>query len=78
MSETGEQLSFVSVVATVRPDRIGYCKFIVEAYDNLAVLSTVDAGQGIIVLRFSPESRDEVCSLLDVLGATLSTHPGQT
>lgn len=39
-----------------RVDRraIGYLRFILEAYDGVGVLTTIDSGAGIVVLRISP------------------------
>lgn len=68
------RMSLSSVVASVPPDRIGFCKFIVEAYDNLAILSTVDAGKGEVVLRFPSGCEDDVFALLESLGAVIF-HP---
>ena len=48
----------------ISPDRIHYLKFILEGYDGLAILSTVDAGQGIVELRFPPETQNELKSLI--------------
>ncbi|MCI5125942.1 MAG: DUF4911 domain-containing protein [Candidatus Electrothrix sp. AR5] len=40
----------------VRPDRIALFRFLLEGYDGLAVLSTMDAKQGLVRL-IVPESR---------------------
>lgn len=39
-----------------RVDRkqISFVKFILEAYDGLAVLTTIDAAKGIVVLHIAP------------------------
>ena len=34
--------------------RISFVKFILEAYDNVAVLSTVDARRGLVQIRIAP------------------------
>lgn len=34
----------------IRPDRIALFRFLLEGYDGLAVLSTVDVGQGLVRL----------------------------
>ena len=48
----------------ISPDRIHYLKFILEGYDNLAVLSTVNARQGLVEIRYSPETEKDLRSLL--------------
>ncbi len=38
----------------VERHNIGYLKFIIEAYDGMAVIRTIDAKSGIIVLHIPP------------------------
>jgi hypothetical protein len=53
-----------SIRLQISSDRIHYLKFILEGYDGLAILSTVDAEQGIVELRSPPETQDELKALL--------------
>jgi hypothetical protein len=50
----------------LRIDRrqIAYLKFIIEAYDGIAVLSTVDPVQGIVKLSIAPGCEAEVETVL--------------
>ncbi|MDX2433052.1 MAG: DUF4911 domain-containing protein [Desulfobacterales bacterium] len=48
----------------ISPDRIHYLKFILEGYDNLATLSTVNARQGLVEIRYLPESKKDLTDLL--------------
>ena len=48
----------------ISPDRIHYLKFILEGYDNLATLSTVNARQGLVGIRYLPESKKDLTDLL--------------
>ena len=48
----------------ISPERIHFLKFILEGYDGLALLSTVDAGQGIVELRYPPEIESDLKELL--------------
>lgn len=52
-----------------RIDRKEICflKFILEAYDGIATLTTIDARQGIILLRIAPGCEDEVETILQDL-----------
>ena len=36
----------------INPQRIYFFKFILEGYDGLGVLSTIDSGQGLVMLRY--------------------------
>lgn len=48
----------------IAPERFHYLKFILEGYDNLAVLSSVSSRQGVIRVKCSPESLPELLQLL--------------
>jgi len=48
----------------ISPDRIHYLKFILEGYDNLAILSTVNARQGLVEIRYPPENEKDLRYLL--------------
>lgn len=50
----------------LRIDRREICflKFIFEAYDGIATLTTIDAHQGIVLLRIAPGCEDEVDTVL--------------
>ena len=52
-----------------RIDRKEICffKFIFEAYDGIATLTTIDARQGIVLLRIAPGCEDEVETILQDL-----------
>jgi hypothetical protein len=60
-----------SLDVRIAPNRIHFLKFILEAYDNLAVLSTIDPQQGLVRLRFPGEVRNELLALLHDLGGQL-------
>ncbi|MFZ5759783.1 MAG: DUF4911 domain-containing protein [Thermodesulfobacteriota bacterium] len=36
----------------ISPRRIHYLKFLLEGYDGMAILSTIDAGTGLVVVRY--------------------------
>jgi len=48
----------------ISPERIHFLKFILEGYDGLALQSTVDAGQGIVEIRYPPENESDLKELL--------------
>ncbi len=49
---------------------ISYLRFILEAYDGVAVLTTVDAREGIVKVLIAPGSEHLVAELLDALCAS--------
>lgn len=66
-----------------RVDRrdIAYFRFILDAYEGLATLSTLDARQGLVVLSIPESQSDAVDALLAALGREISLeevpHSGQ-
>jgi hypothetical protein len=46
-----------------RPE-IAFIKFILEAYDGLAMLTTIDPIKGIIALRIAPRCQEQVAEIL--------------
>ncbi len=56
---------------TYRIDRtaIAFVKFIIEAYDNLAVVSTLDSREGVVSLAIAPACQDQVDRIMASLGA---------
>jgi Domain of unknown function (DUF4911) len=49
------------------PERIHFLKFILEGYDGMALLSTEDAGQGLVEIRYPPEIEKELKQLLHTI-----------
>lgn len=56
-----------------RVDRreIAFLRFIVEAYEGIAVLSTVDQHNGIVVLHVPPGCEEAVSRLVDALSSNM-------
>jgi len=48
----------------ILPERIHFLKFILEGYDGLAILSTLDARQGIVEIRYPNELETDLQELL--------------
>jgi len=55
----------------IAPERIYFLKFILEGYDGLALMSTLDRKQGLVELRYPAEMKKELLALLDDLGPKL-------
>ena len=64
--KNSEQSHLVDTYYRIAPDRFHYLKFILEGYDNLAVLSMLSSQSGVVRLKCSLESLAE---LLEVLAA---------
>jgi hypothetical protein len=55
----------------ISPDRIHYLKFILEGYDGLALLSTIDALQGLVELHYPPEVEKDVAALIEAVNSDI-------
>jgi len=49
-----------------------YLKFILEAYEGLSTMSTVDAGKGIVRVSYPRPFAADVAALLEALGAEIA------
>ena len=54
----------LEVFLRIYPGKFHYLKNILEAYDNLAILSSEDSPKGIVRIRFGSESSVEIYALL--------------
>jgi len=64
-----------SLYLHVSPELIAFLKFILEGYDGLAVLSTVDhQGKRMLVLKYHSGCYRELVGLLDNLPALNLAH----
>ncbi len=66
--------SLKALYLRIAADRFHYLKFILEGYDNLALLSSIDAAAGVVVLRYPEESEVELFALL--VGIAPQLAPG--
>lgn len=68
MQNTSVHIKYLSV------DRgdIAYLRFIIESYDNLAILSTVDSGKGIVSLTVPADFIEDAERLVHELAKEIS------
>jgi len=59
----------------ISPERIHFLKFILEGYDGLAILSTVNAGQGIVRILYPPEIESDLNELLRTIEPQIRKNP---
>lgn len=56
----------------ISPDSFHYLKFILEGYDNLAMLSSVSSASGIVRIRCSRETLPEVLEILESIALRIA------
>ncbi|MFA7384119.1 MAG: DUF4911 domain-containing protein [Desulfurivibrionaceae bacterium] len=63
--------SLASIRVRIAPEQIYFLKFILEAYDNLTIMSTVDRVEGIVELKYPVELEQEVKGVLQSMAQRL-------
>ena len=66
-----EKRRLVDTFYRIAPDRFHYLKFIIEGYDNLAVVSSISSRHGIVRLRCSSQSLPELVRLMAAIAASI-------
>lgn len=66
------ELSEISRYYRVSRHDLAYLKFIVEAYEGLATLSTVERESGTVVVTYSSHFAEDVTNLMDALGTEIA------
>ena len=72
------QLQSEQLFLRIRPSRIWYLKFILEGYDGIAVLSTMDQQAGLVLLRYHAALRNVLMTLLAQLAPRLGSKPSDS
>lgn len=66
------------VYAEVPRSEIALYRFLLEGYDNLAIMSVVDRYRAVIKLRFTPDAQRTLRELLASQGACIIDPPGRS
>ena len=63
--------SLASLRIRIDSEQIYFLKFILEAYDNLTIMSTVDRIEGVMELKYPPELEEDVKGVLQSMAQRL-------
>ena len=63
--------SLASYRIRIDPEQIYFLKFILEGYDNLTIMSTVDRIEGVMELKYPPELEQDVKGVLQSMAQRL-------
>jgi len=55
----------------INPAKIHFLKSIIEGYEGLAMMSTIDVKQGLVSVRYSEKAQKDVLFLLEDLSSIL-------
>ncbi|MCB2183970.1 MAG: DUF4911 domain-containing protein [Desulfobulbaceae bacterium] len=67
-----------SLYLRINPRQIHFLKFLLEGYDGLAILSTVDASKGLVVVRFPTEVASFLFELLTDIAESIAPCPASS
>lgn len=59
------QCTIATLPLRIDPRRIGYFKFILEGYDGMALVTTINAKEGTIIIRYPSFFHDDLLSIID-------------
>lgn len=60
------------LVLRIAPDKFHFLKFILEGYDNMAILSSLNSREGLVVVRYPETSAMELFGVLADIAQELS------
>ena len=64
---TNNSILFCDIYIRIDPKSIAFLKFIIEGYDGLAILTTIDRRDGLVKLLVPTSRHDELWKLLEEL-----------
>lgn len=67
-----DESQLIPLFLRISPDRFHFLKFILEGYDNLGLLSSVDSKAGVVVVRYSSGHSEELFALLSSIASQLN------
>ncbi|MFH2091822.1 MAG: DUF4911 domain-containing protein [Pseudomonadota bacterium] len=56
--------------------KIGFIRFIFEAYEGVAIATTIDVSKGLIRLAIAPERLETATLIIDALSKDFKFHEG--
>ncbi len=56
---------------TIDPSKVYLLRFILEGYDNLFVLSTLDARSGLVEIHYVKSAQEELDAILSEIGRSI-------
>ncbi len=62
-------------ILKIHPSKVYFLRFILEGYDNLFVLSTLDKADGLIEIQYVESSEDDLNSILEEIGHFIGLVP---
>ncbi len=64
-------------VFRIDPSMVYFLRFILEGYDNLFVLSTIDSTEGLVEIHYAKGAEDDLHSVLEEAGNFIGLAAGE-
>ncbi|NPA94146.1 MAG: DUF4911 domain-containing protein [Thermodesulfobacteria bacterium] len=61
-------MSIKTLNLKITPSKVFLLRFILEGYDNMFVLTTVDKQSGVVEIQYCESAYDQLCTILDEIG----------
>ena len=62
------------MILSVEKSEISYLQWIIESYDGMAIMRTIDAMNGTVEVSIAPDCTEEIVSLINYLKEEGSIH----
>ncbi len=56
-------------------EHIAYLKFILEGYEGLSIMTTLDPHEAVVLLYIAPGAEEEITLILDQLSPEIPVYP---
>ncbi len=67
-------MNAITILIQIPPREIAFLTFVLESYEGVATMRTVDPKKGIVELMFPPHQKEEIREILRSLGDELSIN----
>jgi len=65
-------INLEELILRIAPNKFHFLKFILEGYDNMAILSSLKSEEGLVIVRYPDYFAHDLFSLLTNIGSKLS------
>ena len=64
VAQKSNSMDTISLIIQIPPQEIAYLSFIIESYEGVAVVRTIDPHEGLVELMVPPHFREELNTIL--------------
>lgn len=71
---TNHAAYFDSLQVTIDPSQIGFLRFILEGYDGMSIVSTIDRHKGVVIIRYVHTFHNDLLHILEQFNSPAKPH----